>query len=451
MPPPNRLLPQGWIPAYLEYTNGQASPTMFHLWVAISTIAGTLKRNVYLDRGGYYQLFPNMYTVLVGPAGGPKKSTAASLGIRLLNEIDGSRILREKLTPEGLIRFFEEGAIAKKQDAEGTKFLIGSDVFVFAPELSVFLSSASYNNGLIELLTTVYENPPEFQFTTKGAGQKIVPNPGLNILGASNPEWLAKGVAEDSFGGGFMGRTVFVFQESGRKVAWPKKSDEMEALKLPLLADLGRMAQLRGAFSVSPEAEKIYEDWYNKHEVEGGRMSGYYQRKPDHVLKLAMILSASFDDSLRIETPYMHAAFKMLEDVELTMEGAFAFIGVTNEARISNHIVSFITSCGGGVERKKLFNKVRHLVRGTREFDDIMHTLVEAEVLVTHTENRVKFYFIPATWELLCAKRAEKDEEDRKAQEQALEEARRQYAEQQTGQEKTEAATTSGSDQASEN
>ena len=45
------LKPTNWIYKYLEYTEGQESPTKFHVWSAVSAIASTLARNAWMYRG----------------------------------------------------------------------------------------------------------------------------------------------------------------------------------------------------------------------------------------------------------------------------------------------------------------------------------------------------------------------------------------------------------------
>jgi hypothetical protein len=51
-----------WIADYIKYASYQESPPLFHKWTAISTLAATLNRNVFIQRG-YNRLYPNLYTV----------------------------------------------------------------------------------------------------------------------------------------------------------------------------------------------------------------------------------------------------------------------------------------------------------------------------------------------------------------------------------------------------
>src|SRR3954464_12186530 len=97
-----RLLPN-WIQAYLAYTAESESPEEYHKWVAISVIAGALRRRVFFPMG-YFQLYPNQYIVMVGPPGRCKKSTAMRIGRALLGAVPDLKFTTDSVTRERLIQ-----------------------------------------------------------------------------------------------------------------------------------------------------------------------------------------------------------------------------------------------------------------------------------------------------------------------------------------------------------
>ncbi len=415
-----RLCSNGFITTYLEYTKNQASPTLFHLWTAVSIIAGALRRNVYIDRGGYYTLYPNLYTVLVAPTGRCMKSTAASIGIKLLYQVPGMRILHEKITPEGLIAYLKGESFGHGKNGDGKrdpntikKIIEGKNVrvveqnyaYIFAPELSVFLGGVSYTAGLIELLTSLYEGKDKWEYTTKTSGQCELHNVNVNLFGASNPEWLAKGFSEDAFGGGFMGRTIYIFQDEGKKVAWPTRVPEMDELRVKLLNDLFKIALMEGEFLVEKEAKDFYINWYENYSGDfSGRMAGYYERKPDHILKLAMILAASFSDTRIITLAHIINAIDMLRVVEELMPKAFAYIGATNEARISQHVLEVISSAPHQfISFRRLLSSVRHMVKNRREFEELIDTLKTTGQITEHGVRGVTYYTLDSNMDVYIA------------------------------------------------
>ena len=57
-----------WLSAFCDYASyGEAPRRMYH-WVGISTIAGALRRKVWIDQT-YFKWFPNFYVILVAPPG----------------------------------------------------------------------------------------------------------------------------------------------------------------------------------------------------------------------------------------------------------------------------------------------------------------------------------------------------------------------------------------------
>jgi hypothetical protein len=384
--PADRLCADGWISTYLKYSQQQASPPLFHLWTAISVVSGVLKRNTWIDRGGYFNLYPNLYVVLIAPTGRCKKSTAARMGVKVMQSIDGIKITHEKLTPEGLIAHLGEvgGGITTTVASDGKNVRIGpkhdSTCYVFAPELSVFIGSASYVNGLIEVLTTLYECPDEWEYKTRTKGTIHLNNVCINLIGATNPEWMAKGFSEDSFGGGFMGRIIFIFQDSRRKVAWITKAPDADDLKIKLLHDLVKISEMKGTFAISDGAYEYYEKWHDAFEGDfSGRMAGYFERKPDHILKLAMILSASTSDNMVITKDHIEAAINMLSTVEELMPKAFSYVGATPEARIAYHVIDIIANSPQHfISYKRLLNTIQHMIKNRKELEEVVDLLESA-------------------------------------------------------------------------
>ena len=58
----------------MEYTAPLESPDRMHFWTGVSTIAGALRRKVWIDQR-YFQWTPNFYIVLAAPAGIIAKSS----------------------------------------------------------------------------------------------------------------------------------------------------------------------------------------------------------------------------------------------------------------------------------------------------------------------------------------------------------------------------------------
>ena len=69
--------------------------------------------------------------------------------------------------------------------------------------------NSTVNQGLREILTGMYESPPDICKETKTAGSYYIWRPNLTILAASTDTWLSDNTSESDLKGGFLGRWLF--------------------------------------------------------------------------------------------------------------------------------------------------------------------------------------------------------------------------------------------------
>ena len=94
----SRVIKGDWISAYLKFTENTESPTSYHIWTAIACIAGALQRKCFMQ-WGLERIYPNMYIVLVGPAGRTRKSVAINIGQDIFKALE-LPLASESITPE---------------------------------------------------------------------------------------------------------------------------------------------------------------------------------------------------------------------------------------------------------------------------------------------------------------------------------------------------------------
>ncbi len=90
------------------------------------------------------------------------------------------------------------------------------------------------------------------------------------------------------------------------------------------------------------------EEWYTKHYssipryLDNDKFAGYRARKQTHMHKLAMVLSASEEDSMLIRPEHLILANKMLTDLEKDMPKVFSKIGRSEESVQVGHLLDFL-------------------------------------------------------------------------------------------------------------
>src|SRR6185369_15058703 len=91
----------------MDYASFSEAPKHMHFWTAVSTIAGALRRRVWLDMG-YFRWHPNFYIILVAPPGIVSKSTTASIGMSLLRKVPDIKFGPDVVTWQALVTGFAE-------------------------------------------------------------------------------------------------------------------------------------------------------------------------------------------------------------------------------------------------------------------------------------------------------------------------------------------------------
>lgn len=339
------------------YTRDSESPDAFHFWTGVSTVAGALRRRVWIDMRKF-QWTPNFYVILVGPPGVAAKSTSISIGARLLSRVPGLTFGPESMTWQALADSLSTATeFVKYYLPSGEEATIPmSALTVTISELGTFLTMD--DDKLTSFLIRMWEGQLDsFQHKTKTSGSIEVRNPWLNLIGATTPSWLKANFPATMIGGGLTSRIVFVYGDRKRHlVPYPDeviKLEEYTAHEAKLVEDLQRIALLSGPYDLSSNARDWGRQWYAKHwngsrpsHMASDRYGGYISRKQTHMHKFAIILAASRGDKLLIEERDLIEADAIISSIEPDMIKVFESIGVVDEAKHIAEIVAFVKAHG---------------------------------------------------------------------------------------------------------
>ncbi len=145
-----------WLRTYLDYTENTECPSSFNFWVGVWTIAGALRRRVWLDMG-HFQWYPNFYLFLVAPPGIVSKSTTLSIGTKLLEQVPGIKFGPEAMTwqalTQALATSLEEVPI--EIPGEITQFYPMSCLSIAAGELGTLIDPS--HRELIDALVSLWD------------------------------------------------------------------------------------------------------------------------------------------------------------------------------------------------------------------------------------------------------------------------------------------------------
>ncbi|MDB4261300.1 YfjI family protein [bacterium] len=400
--PIRRQCPSGILEDYLSYCSYQESPEDFHLWVCISMVAIALGRDCYVNWGAW-QIFPNLYVILVGESALTHKSTAIRMGIspmkKALPELNG---LAQKMSPEALSNYLSKMSSDTDEDAVA---------FMEVSELSVLIGKSKLDDSLLKLLTDLWDSPDHHSTFTIGRGQEEIENCCLNMIAGTTPDWLKNSVPVESLEGGFFSRLILVQRPpTGKKNAMPMMQPRHHESLARVQNDLQAVYNMSGEFTMTDTAIQMYKMWYMEHnhpEKAESFMRGYFGRKGDFIIKISMCLSAMFDDSKIITDDYISFAIQILNENEAFTKGIVKYMGTTEDGgkyltvrdKIRKSVVTHVGVRDGkevemdsvGITHTKLMRSVSHKFKA-QELAEILEGLVQAGDIEMKLEGRATVY-----------------------------------------------------------
>jgi len=389
-----------WISYYIEYTDDTEPPESYHIWTAISLIAGSLERKVCMP-WGHSKIYPNLYIILVGPSGRTRKGVAMDIGQDIFTEA-GGKTTADSMTKEKLIQVFKNSINNYENPVSG--FIeFHCSLTTFSKELSVFLGQKDI--GFIADLTDWYDSHDSWRYETKGKGDDHIHGICYNLLGGTASDWFSSMLPLEAIGGGFTARIIFVSEENKKKtVSRPRISDQN--LRKILIADLQKIKNLAGEFKFTEEAEQIYVDWYESEDKKMGngeypiadpRFNSYCERRATHIKKIGMVLSASHSDDLIVGIDDFNRALTILEKTEKKMYRVFGGLGSSLTGAVLQKIIMFL-AVNKKVKRSQILEKFKFDITTVQlqEIETALQQMKYARIeMVDNNSDRLYTYIGP--------------------------------------------------------
>ena len=298
-----------WIPA----------PTAYHLACGLTLLTQAARRELFFP--GASDLYPNLYTLLVGPSSTANKGRAIGGARKLLEEAIPDVILDHPGSPEAC------GGGLRDEQAQ----------IVIYEEFGTFLASSESGQlaPLREKYTDIYDCTPQSRMLVRDqkAGKKAIKvKPRLSILGGCATNFLEAYTFDVDWEGGFLGRFFTIcseYEDGPEKVYTESCATERSGLA-KLLHRYSQPEETAGILLVSPgpcmgrtrEAEKIWADWSRKTTERAKSAPSVVRagiaRARGHAIKASLLLawdsgSARFGGEWRITAEEMATAIAITE------------------------------------------------------------------------------------------------------------------------------------------
>lgn len=385
------LIPdKGYFRHYHDMTKGSEICPRFHFFTAATVLGAAIARKVKFQRSSsdvFPPLYPNPWVILVAPQGMGHKTAALGVGRKMLTRMPPHmhpRILSSKLTPEALVKALTidepKGPTGIAQLGAASKPC--STGLIYSTELGVLLGREKYNQGMIALLTELYDCQEEWTSATIMRGDQKLYNVALSLLGASTPDWMQSMLPPDAFKGGFMSRLLLVSLPVGWekvRVADPPKGDQ--GSRDLIVSEMERIAAISGTMKWTNEAKQFFTDWYMSIERETvvGPIMAYLERKQDHMLRFAMLLELSITyENLILTRECLEQSLNILTMIEKETAPMVEFLATEPRMRTAQYILEILRTQPKGVAESKLLQQVWRGLGYPNEFDQIMAMLLKA-------------------------------------------------------------------------
>lgn len=310
-----------WIQGFLEYTEKTGSPEIWRKWTGIYTVAAAMERKTYVitSKG---TLFPNLYIIIVGPAGAGK-TIAANSAYEMMTHLDEHHVAPTALSRASLIDALIE-AERKVPTRKMDDVLRFNALAVFANELGTLIPA--YENDFINVITDIYDGK---RYEEKKRTSKLhhkMEAPLLNFLAATTPSYLNNLMPEGAWDQGFISRTKLIYSGEENYVDLFTHVENNSDLHKALVHDLLTIGALEGRFVFEADAIEAIRTWMLAREEPKPthpKLQFYNKRRSSHLLKLCMIASAATRDDLKITLDVYAEAYDWLLEAEAAMPDIF--------------------------------------------------------------------------------------------------------------------------------
>lgn len=317
------------------------------LWTGLFTLAAALRRHVKVPKEwfGSWEASPNLYVLFVAPPGKARKSTTANYAEDLLDELGITR------APTIVTQAALLNQLVNSSD---------SSIYIMSAEFGSFIKKSG--TEMFEFLTDIFDGRKNIEASTILRGVEFAERPCVNLLGATTPKWIAENMPESVIGGGFASRVIFIYEESVRRRQLYYREldhDKLNKLRDNLVEDLKHIAgDIQGNLDISDEGVTYMQSWYhdNADKEHNPKLSGYYERKPAHIHKIATLLHFAYSDEMILQKKDLDQAKYLLEITEPKLHKIFDPIGKNIYAPDLNVILNFIKD-NEGCTAKELYRE----------------------------------------------------------------------------------------------
>lgn len=379
---------ENWLQTFAQWTLPRSeAPESFVAWTGLFVLSSVLRRKVKIPKKylGSWEVYPNLYILFIAPAGRARKSTTANYAEDLLDNITGITKSPELVTKEDILQ-----KIVKSDD---------HSMYILSPEFGEFIAKSG--PPMFSFLTNMYDGKKNISSSTLSRGSEFAEKPCVNLLGATTPAWVAESMPESVIGGGFASRVIFVHEEKvrRRKLFYDDLvASELGGYRDRLIDDLKHINEtIVGDYELTTDAKDFMETWYDDSGEEGysnnPKLSGYYERRPAHIFKVAILNHVAYSDSMVLDKVDFEMALQIVKGLEKNLPKVFESVGKNPYSADATQIMNYVIENGRctSTELKQAFRSSAT----PNMLNEIIGGLIEAKLLTVEMDKDQIVWVVP--------------------------------------------------------
>jgi len=329
----------------------------------------------------------NLWTLHVGPSGA-SKSTRLALPGDLIYHAAADRLLPSTSTPESLMELLRDLTPEQAADrlAAGGQVFRGAGV-TFKDEYSSLLrqiQNPGYMAGAGESLIKLYDGDP-VQSSTKAGGTVKVSLPCLTLVAGITPDMFASVVKPSLIGGGFMARHIHQLVPERELTASEMADSTVTSGRASLVVTLAELRHQGEQTAAAQWSRELLDRWDEYQaflrgeavaEERSEELGPYYQRYPEHVLKLAMLLSYTEGnrDGTVMETTYpiteagLFGAIQIVEASRVAVRETVASLSDSLPIREARRVARWLSAHGGTATNRDVCRSLHWSAKDARDY-----------------------------------------------------------------------------------
>ena len=372
-----------WIEDLVQENQSVETPESWIYWSLMFCISSAAA-NAYTLRTlkGNLLYYPNIYIILMGESG-LGKGYPVNLAKRLLQEANITRVIAGRSSIQAIIK---EGATTRSE--QGKALITDSRMAIVNGELSTAIIQ---DPDSLTILTDLYDRNynPNWTNLLKGDGAEKLKEPYITCLFGSSPAHFYDSIPQPNIEGGYIGRNLVIYEEKRSKdvdlLDSEKESvdeDRFTNYIVPkFVPHLKKIAVNKARLIPDEAARHVFNSWrkeWRATQAQYNDKTGFVNRVPDHVLKVAMCLAlARYEHNDVIIESDIREAIQKVTSLIYASEKAASGGGLDPMAQQTKRVMDYLITAEDNQLLRKDLLKRGYGDYDTMSLDKIIDTLME--------------------------------------------------------------------------